>query len=934
MRLSGKFKSLLMLTAAAGLAACSEANVASPGSGSPVVIQPIPGGGGGAGSTFATRASAPTTASDCPAGLVFVSNVAVVNSSGAFTNFCALTSLGGGTVTGTVNIPFRTDPILISGTVFLGDAAGASANVTFAAGQTFITQSAPNQVDLLVVSRGSQLNAVGNATSPIVFTSMQDIVDDFSGNIAAAANGSSGQGDWGGLAINGSAPLNECTVDPAATPGTDACRQNGEGGSGVFGGGDANDDSGTLRYVRIQHAGFPFTSSNELNSIALQGVGDGTILSHIQIVQGADDGIEWFGGTVDADHIVITGANDDSIDWTDGWTGGLQFALVVQESGDDNGVEGDNNGDTSPDAAPRATPRLSNLTLIGDGSSGEGVQLRAGTNATIVNALVTNFAEGLEWNVAGTGPQPVVNSLALAGNVADFADQGQTLFNAGPNNQTFPSNSLNGVLPGVNENSVTPVNPTTVDSSFTAANYVGAFGPSETASNNWTTGWTVRIPGAQAAACPTGTTQAAETPGSASFPGRSETRICIVQTPVVGDVRLVSGNLYRIDGSTFVGVDGGGDPAAPTGQVGRLTVDPGVTIYGNQTPNIVDLLTVSRGSQIFVNGSQVAPVILTSRADLVSGGNSIRAGATGEIGGLAINGRAPLNECTVNPAATPGALGCEQNGEGGSGVFGGATSDDDSGRINYLQIRYAGFPFTSANELNSIALQGVGDGTELDFIQIINGADDGIEWFGGTVNAKHIVITGANDDSIDWTDGWSGSLQYAIVRQNSGDDNGIEGDNNGDTSPDAAPRSTPTIANFTMIGDGASGEGVQLRAGTDGSVVNGVVTNFAEGLEWNIAGTGPQPVVDGVSLSANATQLVDQGGALFTAGAGNGQFAANTLTVPAGFTTPLLPGANESSPAVTAVDPSAIDPTLDATTYVGAVEDASDTWFAGWTLGL
>ncbi|MCB2113148.1 MAG: hypothetical protein KDD85_06310 [Parvularculaceae bacterium] len=938
MRHKQSFKSALLLAASATLAACSQADVASPGNGTPVIVQPIPGGGGGGSSgNFATRASAPLSASDCPAGLTFVSNVPLL-STGSSTNFCSLTKLDGDTVSGAINIPFQADPILISGTVFLGDGAGAPANVTFAPGQVFVSQGKSGQVDLLVVSRGSQINAVGTQNSPIIFTSMQDILDDFSGNVAAAANGTSGQGDWGGLAINGRAPLNECTIDPLATAGTDACRQLGEGGSGEFGGGDAHDSSGSLQYVRIQHAGFPFTTSNELNSIAMQGVGDGTTISHIQIVEGADDGIEWFGGTVNVDHLIVTGANDDSIDWTDGWQGRLQFALVVQSNGDDNGIEGDNNGDTVPDATPRSGPRLSNLTLIGDGASGEGIQLRAGTSGTIVNAIVANFAEGLEFNPAGTGPDPIVDSLALEGNTSDFSGSGATLFAAGSKNRSFAGHSLDGVLPGVNEAATPATDPTTIDAGFAPANYIGAFGPTETASNNWTTGWTVRIPGSATSACPSGTTLASETPASAGFAGRSETRICSINTPIIGNVDLPAGNLYRLDGTVFVGQDGGPDPLSPTGAQGVLSVAPGVTIFGNQAPSIVDLLVVTRGSKLFVNGSPFAPVILTSRADLANGGATIRAGVTGEIGGIAINGRAPLNECTIDPLATPGSVNCQQNGEGGSGAFGGATSDDNSGRINYLQIRYAGYQFTVSNELNSIAAQGVGDGTEIDYVQIINGADDGIEWFGGSVDVKHLVVLGANDDSIDWTDGWTGSLQYAIVRQNSGDDNGIEGDNNGDTVPDATPRSAPTIANFTLIGDGASGEGVQLRAGTSGAVVNGIVTNFAEALEFNPAGIGPDPIVDRVAFSGIQTPptlgvMAGSGATLFAAGA-NTNTASNTLTAPAGFVTPLIPGANESAPAVTALDPKAIDPSLDTTDYIGAVRDASDTWFAGWTLGL
>ena len=135
-----------------------------------------------------------------------------------------------------------------------------------------------------------------------------------------------------------------------------------------------------------------------------------------------------------------------------------------------------------------------------------------------------------------------------------------------------------------------------------------------------------------------------------------------------------------------------------------------MTLFGNGAEGIVDLLVVSRGSQIFANGSSVAPIIVTSRNDLLVGAVGVDPGAvtpgtegdpapelrsvaTGEIGGIAINGRAPLNECTVDSTAEPGSAACEQSGEGGSGNFGGATTDDNSGLLNFVQIRFAGFLF-------------------------------------------------------------------------------------------------------------------------------------------------------------------------------------------------------------------------------------------------
>ena len=971
------FKKSLRLAMLAGvavvaLASCSEVEIATPGT--PAIPSPPPAPPAPppppppppSGSGFAGRATAPASAADCATGTEFIQGITLTD--GQTSNFCSLTPFGGGTITGTVNIPFSADPLLISGTVFIGDGTDDSAAVTFAAGQQFVSASQLGVVDLLVVARGSQLTAVGTSTNPIVFTSMQDFVDD------EMPNGTSGVGDWGGLAINGSAPLNECTVDATATPGTDGCEQNGEGGSGIFGGGDAADDSGNFSFIRVQHAGFLFNAQDELNGIALQGVGNGTLFENIQVHLGNDDGFEWFGGTVNARNLVVTGAEDDSLDWTDGWTGSLQFALIVQNPGDDNGIEGDNNGNQNiPGAAdllPRSDVTISNITLIGGGTttSGEGILLRDGTDATIANAIVTNFGQGLEFDADSTMATPTVNGTIVAGNGVDLVDS-QAIFAAGTGNVEGGGTSLDGVLPGPAELAANggAVDPTTLGSFFTAGQFVGAFGPNDTADNNFTTGWTIAIPGAEAPGCPAGTVEDASDAPS-GFPGRTENSTCVIQTPVVGDVTLTAGNLYRLDGSTFVGGDRGADPDNPIGSAaeGTLTVEPGVTIFGNQAAGVVDLLTVSRGSQIFVNGSSAAPVVLTSRADLANGG-TVRAGVTGEIGGLVINGRAPVNECTVDATATPGSVDCEQNGEGGSGLFGGATVDDNSGSINFMQVRYAGFLFNAQDELNAVALQGVGSGTEIDFIQVLNGNDDGVEWFGGTVSASHIVVTGAEDDSLDWTDGWTGTAQYVIVVQNPGDDNGIEADNNGNQNiPDAAnqlPRSRPVVSNLTLIGGGSasSGEGVLLRDGADGAVVNAIVTGFSQGLEFDNDAPPVAPTVDTMALSGNGANQVDTGD-LDAASTNIIEFAANTLGAIPGFSVPLAPGANETAPAIVAANPVTVceaefasipaaeeetDPPaapftalpspcgqLDAAEYVGALEDANDTWFAGWTIGL
>ena len=253
----------------------------------------------------------------------------------------------------------------------------------------------------------------------------------------------------------------------------------------------------------------------------------------------------------------------------------------------------------------------------------------------------------------------------------------------------------------------------------------------------------------------------------------------------------------------------------------------------------------------------------------------------------------------------------------------------------------------AGNELNGIALQGAGSGTELSFIQILNGADDGIEWFGGSANMDHLVVRGAGDDSIDWTDGWVGALQYAIVVQREGNDNGIEGDNNGDAGTDSMPRSRPIVAKLyrsLVVVTGASGEGALLpRRVLQARIVNATIQNFSQGFEFdNDSAMGVLPEARSIVVAANGEDL--NGTGVLVDVSNLNVFATSTLGPVTGATTPLAPGANETG--TTAADPVAVcnseftgiavNPcgALDSAVYVGALEDAADTWFAGWTIGL
>jgi len=330
----------------------------------------------------------------------------------------------------------------------------------------------------LVVRQGARITAVGDETRPIIFTSELPV-------------GQRAPGDWGGLVINGSAPVN------IANP-------TGEGDSGPYGGDDANSDSGALSYVRVEFAGIRFSDQNELNGIAIQGVGKGTQLDHLQVHFNQDDGIEFFGGTADAKYVLVTDAEDDSLDWTFGWNGRLQHFVAVQRHGPaDSGIEADGQ-EQNPGAQPFSDPTIFNATWVGADplpgvSTGRGILLRRGTHATIKNFIVTNFTNlGIEINGAeseaqvGTGID--ISHGFIFANAAGASDV-QTYLQGQPN-VLFSDPRL--VDPYGLSADVTPLSPQArgagsaaappADGFFDNVNYVGGVDPNDPwIFDGWTT---------------------------------------------------------------------------------------------------------------------------------------------------------------------------------------------------------------------------------------------------------------------------------------------------------------------------------------------------------------------------------------------------------------------------------------------------------------
>lgn len=244
---------------------------------------------------------------------------------------------------------------------------------------------------------------------------------------------------------------------------------------------------------------------------------------------------------------------------------------------------------------------------------------------------------------------------------------------------------------------------------------------------------------------------------------------------------------------------------------GKLTIPAGTRIVANGGTS--SFVAVAQGGQIFVNGTATAPVVFTSENR-----------TPGAWGGVVLCGKAPINKATTASA------------EVSELTYGGTVANDNSGVIQYTRIEYAGAAYNSEKEFNGLSLFGVGSGTKIEYVQLHEGADDGIEFFGGTVNTKYIIANGNEDDQFDWTEGWNGSNEFWYSKASLGRGNrGIEADNNSNNHT-LGPVSNPTITNMTLVGLGASYNGsenqaIKLRVGTKGKLENVVLAGWAKGID-------------------------------------------------------------------------------------------------------
>jgi hypothetical protein len=265
----------------------------------------------------------------------------------------------------------------------LGASGGTGVTLTVEPGVTVFANANESTNDLLLINRGSKLNAIGTASAPIIFTSQQNVS-------SATGESETSQGHWGGIILLGRAPTAVCATGSGGSNAT-PCQLAIEGVTGRFyGGTDTADSSGTMSYVQIRYSGIAISDGNELQGLTLGATGSGTTLDHIQSHNSADDGIEIFGGTSNLKYIAITGADDDGFDIDNGYRGFIQFMIAAQRTSgatvDSFSTEIDSNN--AEDLLPRTFATYANFTFIQTALAPAAIRQRGGSDMRFVNGVV------------------------------------------------------------------------------------------------------------------------------------------------------------------------------------------------------------------------------------------------------------------------------------------------------------------------------------------------------------------------------------------------------------------------------------------------------------------------------------------------------------------------------------------------------------------
>lgn len=922
----------------------------------PVVALGVGCGGGGEGDDVSIEINVgngdnpnnpvpPTPPGDC--------DVAVTASFVAFNDDCSV-----GTLMGTIDSDYTLLSQIewrLDGTVTVGDGnqmvtSLADVQAIRDSGATLTIEPGTHirgfDTGSLLITRGSKIIADGTASMPITFSSLDE--------------GFSGLGEWGGVIVQGFAPQYGQGGTGACFGSGEVCNVEGEGGTdiSVYGGNDPADDSGIFRYVRIAEGGLIAGPNNEINGLTLQGVGHGTTIEYVQVHDNLDDGVEWFGGTVDARYLVLTGNDDDDIDFDEGYMGNIQYAIIQksqtsdtpQGSNDPRAIEANSSDD---EYTPETEAVLANITIIGsdlnnNDSAAEGRQpamrLRGAVTVSIFNTAIDEFDVGCaridDADVNGDDSLIIPSTVSLTNVIGDCAEgfyqrrAADSVSNLVE--QTLSFDSSLAVLESEAQLGAAPTIVAVNNGSgfvFDQTDYIGAVEPNGTA---WWQGWT--IPNSLSAA------EAVEPADFVSCNG--DATVCTLSGVIDEDYTLVAGVEWRLDGEVLVGlgnntVDSDADVQAVRDAGVTLTIRPGVHVRAFDTGSLL----VTRGSKLDANGSPASPITFSSLGDDDLDGE-------GEWGGVIIQGFAPQYGQGGTGACFGSGTTCNVVGEGGTvvGNYGGNDPADDSGTLRYVRIAEGGKVAGPNNEINGLTLQGVGHGTTLEYIQVHGNLDDGIEWFGGTVNLRYAVLTNNDDDDVDFDEGYQGNIQHVIIRKNpnkasptgSNDPRGIEANSSDD---EYVPETNAVLANILVLGsavnnaeasDAGQQPGMRLRGALTTAIYNTAVRDYDTGCiridDADINGD------DSVIVSSDVTLvnvLGDCEDGYYDKRAADTEMNAmdGSVSVDAAY---ALTGAEASvaAPDITPID-NGSGFTFDSTDYIGAVPPgtaASEAWWAGWTI--
>ncbi|WP_121666982.1 hypothetical protein [Mesonia aquimarina] len=522
------------------------------------------------------------------------------------------------------------------------------AKLTIPAG-TQITTGTGTDV-YIVVQQGAQIDIQGTSSSPVYMAP-------------------EGEGNWGGLVILGEAET---------TAGVDAVA---EVGNLIYGGSNNADNSGSIRYLVIEQSGAQINTDSQYNGLTLYAVGSETTIENVAILNGLDDGIEFFGGTVSASNVYVENLEDDAIDWTEGWNGTLTNTYVLHTiEGFSTAIEADGTNNN---------PSIVNFTAVSE-TGGTALQFKAESGATITGLSLNGYDTSVE--MADNGP---LANISIDGEVADPA-----------NTYTGPST----------------VNPADFD---------------------WIANANVDN---------------------------------VLNGSITGDVELDANITYKLPG--ILSIEDGASLTIPAGT--NIETGAGTDVY----------IVVQKGGQIFIEGEASNPVTMgPTEGD--------------DWGGLVVLGNATTT------------AGIDATAEVGGLIYGGSDDEDNSGSIEYLILRKSGAQINTDSQYNGLTLYAVGSGTTIDNVAIIEGKDDGIEFFGGTVSASNVYVENLQDDAIDWTEGWSGTLTNTYVMHSiTGFSTALEAD---------GTNNNPTIVNFTAVSQ-EGGTALQFKA-QSGATITGLSLN-------------------------------------------------------------------------------------------------------------